>query len=183
LRAMPNVLVMRPGDAVETAECWQVALEQKSRPAILALSRQGLPQYRLEAAGENLSAKGAYRAKAAEAARKVVILATGSEVGLAMDSAKVLEEQGIGVDIVSTVCTELFDEQDAAYKADLLPQDALIVSLEAASTFGWQRYTGADGLNIGIDTFGASAPGKDLFAHFGFTSDAVVSQILNTLNA
>ncbi|MEO0698984.1 MAG: transketolase, partial [Pseudomonadota bacterium] len=183
LRAMPNVLVMRPGDAVETAECWQVALEQKDRPTILALSRQGLPQYRLEAAGENLSAKGAYRAKAAGAARKVVILATGSEVGLAMESAKALEEQGVGVDIVSMVCTELFDEQAPAYKADLLPQDALIVSLEAASTFGWQRYTGAGGLNIGIDTFGASAPGKDLFAHFGFTAEAVTSQILNTLNA
>ncbi|MEO0589680.1 MAG: transketolase [Pseudomonadota bacterium] len=183
LRAMPNVLVMRPGDAVETAECWQVALEQKDRPTILALSRQGLPQYRLEAAGENLSAKGAYRAKAAGAARKVVILATGSEVGLAMESAKALEEQGVGVDIVSMVCTELFDEQAPAYKADLLPQDALIVSLEAASTFGWQRYTGAGGLNIGIDTFGASAPGKDLFAHFGFTTEAVVAKILNTLNA
>ncbi|MEM6858687.1 MAG: transketolase [Pseudomonadota bacterium] len=183
LRAMPNVLVMRPGDAVETAECWQAALEQKDRPTILALSRQGLPQYRLEAVGENFSAKGAYRAKAAEAARKVVILATGSEVGLAMDSAKVLEEQGIGVDVVSMVCTELFDEQTPGYKADLLPDDALIVSLEAASTFGWQRYTGTDGLNIGIDTFGASAPGKDLFAHFGFTTQAVTTQILNTLKA
>ncbi|MEL6486652.1 MAG: transketolase, partial [Pseudomonadota bacterium] len=183
LRAMPGVLVMRPGDAVETAECWQIALSEKDRPTILALSRQGLPQFRLEAAGENLSAKGAYCAKAADATRKVVILATGSEVGLALDSAKALEEQGIGVDVVSMVCTELFDEQDLAYKADLLPSDALIVSLEAASTFGWQRYTGADGLNIGIDTFGASAPGKDLFAHFGFTVEAVTSQILNTLKA
>ncbi|MEM7700986.1 MAG: transketolase [Pseudomonadota bacterium] len=183
LRAMPNVLVMRPGDAVETAECWQVALEQKTRPTILALSRQGLPQYRLEAAEENLSAKGGYRAKAAETDRKVVILATGSEVGLALESAKALEEQGIGTDVVSMVCTELFDEQDEAYKADLLPSDALIVSLEAASTFGWQRYTGTDGLNIGIDTFGGSAPAKDLFAHFGFTTDAVVSKITSQLNA
>ncbi|MEL6709711.1 MAG: transketolase [Pseudomonadota bacterium] len=182
LRAMPNVLVMRPGDAVETAECWQVALEQKTRPTILALSRQGLPQYRLEAAEENVSAKGGYRAKSAEADRKVVILATGSEVGLALDSAKALEEQGIGTDVVSMVCTELFDEQDEAYKADLLPTDALIVSLEAASTFGWQRYTESDGLNIGIDTFGGSAPAKDLFAHFGFTTDAVVSKITSQLN-
>ncbi|MEL7319670.1 MAG: transketolase [Pseudomonadota bacterium] len=183
LRAMPNVLVMRPGDAVETAECWQVALEQKTRPTILALSRQGLPQYRLEAAEENVSAKGGYRAKSAEADRKVVILATGSEVGLALESAKALEQQGIGTDVVSMVCTELFDEQDEAHKADLLPTDALIVSLEAASTFGWQRYTGSDGLNIGIDTFGGSAPAKDLFAHFGFTTDAVVSKITSQLNA
>ncbi|MEO0643649.1 MAG: transketolase [Pseudomonadota bacterium] len=186
LRAMPNLLVMRPGDAVETAECWQVALDQKDRPTILALSRQSLPQYRLEAADGNLSAKGGYRAKAAEAARKAVILATGSEVGLALDVAKALEGEGVGTDIVSMVCTELFDEQDAAYKADLLPDDALIVSLEAGSTFGWQRYTGnaafPGGLNIGIDSFGASAPGKDVFAHFGFTTEAVTTQILNTLN-
>lgn len=186
LRAMPNLLVMRPGDAVETAECWQVALDQKDRPTILALSRQSLPQYRLEAADGNLSAKGGYRAKEAEAARKAVILATGSEVGLALDVAKALEGEGVGTDIVSMVCTELFDEQDAAYKADLLPDDALIVSLEAGSTFGWQRYTGnaafPGGLNIGIDSFGASAPGKDVFAHFGFTTEAVTTQILNTLN-
>jgi len=182
LRAMPNLLVMRPGDAVETAECWQAALMQKDRPTILALSRQGLPQYRLEATGENLSAKGGYRAKAADAERKVVILATGSEVGLALDTAKALEEQGIGSDVVSMVCTELFDEQDEAYRADLLPDDALIVSVEAASTFGWQRYTGSGGLNIGIDTFGGSAPAKDLFAHFGFTTEAIVSKITSQLN-
>ena len=183
LRAMPNVLVMRPGDVVETAECWQIALQQKDRPTILALSRQGLPQYRLEVAEDNLSARGGYRAKSAEAARKVVILATGSEVGLALDTAKALESEGVGTDVVSMVCTELFDEQDDAYKADLLPGDALIVSVEAASTFGWQRYTGTDGLNIGIDSFGGSAPAKDLFAHFGFTTEAVTSQILNKLNA
>ncbi len=182
LRAMPNLLVMRPGDAVETAECWQVALQQKDRPTILALSRQGLPQYRLKAADGNLSAKGGYRAKDAEAERKVVILVTGSEVGLALDTAKALEKQGIGTDVVSMVCTELFDEQDEAYKADVLPQDALIVSLEAASTFGWQRYTGADGINIGIDSFGGSAPAKDLFTHFGFTVEAVTTQITNKLN-
>ena len=183
LRAMPNILVMRPGDAVETAECWQVALQQKDRPTILALSRQGLPQYRLEAADGNQSAKGGYRAKAAEAARKVVILATGSEVGLALDAAKTLEGQGIGTDVVSMVCTELFDEQEEAYKADLLPADALIVSVEAGSTFGWQRYTGNAGLNIGIDSFGGSAPAKDLFAHFGFTPEAITTKITNKLNA
>ncbi|WP_299192299.1 transketolase [uncultured Erythrobacter sp.] len=182
LRAMPNVLVMRPADAVETAECWQLALSQPDRPTILALSRQGLPQVRLEDAGENLSAKGGYRLKSAGAARKVVLLATGSEIGLAMDCAAALEEAGVGTDVVSMVCTELFDEQDDAYRADLLPEDALIVSIEAASTFGWQRYTGTDGLNIGIDSFGASAPAGDLFAHFGFTTEAIVPQIQSKLN-
>ncbi|MEM9500968.1 MAG: transketolase [Pseudomonadota bacterium] len=182
LRAMPNLLVMRPADAVETAECWQVALEQKDRPTILALSRQGLAQVRLDPAGENMSARGGYRLKGAGSDRKVVILATGSEVGLAMDCAKALEAIGVGTDVISMVCTELFDEQTDEYRADLLPSDALIVSIEAASTFGWQRYTGADGLNIGIDSFGGSAPAKDLFAHFGFTADAIVPQIQNKLN-
>ncbi|MGB3469952.1 MAG: transketolase [Erythrobacter sp.] len=183
LRAMPNVLVMRPADAVETVECWKIALEQSDRPTILALSRQGLPQFRLEASSENLSAKGGYRAKSAVADRKVVILATGSEVGLAMQCADTLEADGIGADVVSMTCTELFDEQDESYRADILPDDALIVSIEAASTFGWQRYTGKNGINIGIDTFGGSAPAKDLFAHFGFTADAIVPQITSKLNA
>ena len=180
LRAMPNLLVMRPADAVETAECWEIALGQKDRPTVLALTRQNLPQLRHDA-GENLSARGGYRLKTAEAARKVVILATGSEVELAMACAAQLEAQGQGADVVSMVCTDLFDEQSAAYRADILPADALIVSIEAASTFGWQRYTGTSGLNIGIDSFGASAPADDLFAHFGFTAEKIVPQILNKL--
>ena len=183
LRAMPNLLVMRPCDAVETAECWEIALTQKDRPTVLALTRQNLPQLRLDASAENLSGKGAYRIASAGAPRKVVILATGSEVSLATECAAQLEAAGIGTDVVSMVCSELFDEQDAAYRADILPADALIVSIEAASTFGWQRYTGCDGLNIGIDSFGASAPASDLFAHFGLTAEAIVPQIQNKLNA
>ena len=182
LRAMPNLLVMRPADAVETAECWDIALRQPNRPTVLALTRQNLPQLRLKAS-ENLSAKGGYRIKAAEAPRKVVILATGSEVEIAAACAAQLEAAGVGTDVISMVCTELFDEQDAAYRADLLPADALIVSIEAASTFGWQRYTGTQGLNIGIDSFGASAPIADLYAHFGLTADAIVPQIQSKLNA
>ena len=182
LRALPNLLVMRPADAVETAECWEIALCQKGRPTVLALTRQNLPQLRHEA-GENLSAKGGYRIKPADAARKVVILATGSEVELAVECAAQLEASGVGTDVVSMVCTELFDEQPEAYRANILAADALIVSIEAASTFGWQRYTGRDGLNIGIDSFGASAPAGDLFAHFGFTADQIVPQIQNKLNS
>ncbi|MBA3864050.1 MAG: transketolase [Erythrobacter sp.] len=181
LRAMPNLLVMRPADAVETAECWGIALAQKDRPTVLALTRQNLPQLRLEP-GENLSARGGYRIQSAAAPRKVVIIATGSEVSLAVECAAQLEAAGVGTDVVSMVCTELFDQQSAAYRADILPDDALIVSIEAASTFGWQRYTGRDGLNIGIDSFGASAPAGDLFAHFGLTADTIVPQIQNKLN-
>jgi transketolase len=182
LRAMPNLLVMRPADAVETAECWEIALRQPDRPTVLALTRQNLPQLRLDA-GENLSAKGGYRIKAADVARKVVILASGSEVEIALQCAAQLEDAGIGTDVVSMVCTELFDEQDAAYRADLLPDDTLIVSIEAASTFGWQRYTGREGLTIGIDSFGASAPIADLYAHFGLTAEAIVPKIQNKLNS
>jgi transketolase len=182
LRAMPNLLVMRPADAVETAECWEIALRQPDRPTVLALTRQNLPQLRFDA-GENLSAKGGYRIKAAGVARKVVILASGSEVEIALQCAAQLEDAGIGTDVVSMVCTELLDEQDAAYRADLLPDDALIVSIEAASTFGWQRYTGREGLTIGIDSFGASAPIADLYAHFGLTAEAIVPKIQNKLNS
>lgn len=182
LRAMPNVLVMRPCDAVETAECWETALKQPDRPTILALSRQGLPQLRLAEEAENLSAKGGYRVKSAGAERKVVLMATGSEVSLAVECAEELEAAGIGADVVSMVCTELFDEQDEGYQADVLGGDILRVSIEAASTFGWQRYTGSGGLNIGIDSFGGSAPAGDLFKHFGFSAEAIVPQIKNKLN-
>ncbi|RKF23197.1 transketolase [Altericroceibacterium spongiae] len=184
LRAMPNLLVFRPADALETAEAWEIALRETSRPSLLALSRQGLPAIR-DDASENLSAKGAYRVKSASAGRKVILLATGSEVSLALEVAAVLEEQGIGSDVVSMPCTELFDEQDADYRADILgdnSSDAILrVSIEAGTTFGWERYTMTHGLNIGLDRFGASAPAGDLFKRFGFTVDAIVPQILEKL--
>ncbi|KWV92806.1 transketolase [Erythrobacter sp. YT30] len=182
LRAMPNLLVFRPGDAVETAECWAAAMLEKDRPSILALSRQGLPQFRLSEESENLSRKGGYRVRSAKAERKVVLLATGSEVSLALECADALEEQGVGADVVSMVCTELFDEQDDDYKTDIIPGGVMKVSIEAGSTFGWERYTGLKALNIGIDSFGASAPAKDLFEHFGFTADKIVPQILSKLS-
>ena len=182
LRAMPNLLVMRPADAVETAECWAIALAQQSRPTLLALTRQNLPPLRHDVT-ENLSAKGGYRLRGASAARKVVLVATGSEVSLALEVADKLEAAGHGADVVSMVSTELFDEQDAAYQDAILPRDALIVSIEAGTTFGWERYTGRDGLRFGIDGFGASAPIEDLFKHFGLTADAITPQILARLGA
>ena len=180
LRAMPNLLVLRPADAVETAECWALALAQDSRPSLLALTRQNLPPLRHDVT-ENLCLKGGYRLRAASAARKVVLVSTGSEVSLAIDIADKLEAAGHGADVVSMVSTELFDEQPAAYQADILPVDALLVSIEAGTTFGWERYTGRDGLRFGIDSFGASAPIDDLYAHFGLTVDAITPQILAKL--
>ena len=182
LRAMPNLLVMRPADAVETAECWALALAQQDRPTVLALTRQNLPPLRHDVT-ENLCAKGGYRLRAAGAARRVVLVATGSEVSLAMEIADKLEAAGQGADVVSMVATGLFDEQDAAYRADILPDDALIVSIEAGTTFGWERYAGRDGLRFGIDSFGASAPIDDLYRHFGLTADAITPQILAKLGA
>jgi transketolase len=180
LRVMPNLDVYRPADVVETAECWELALTRTDGPSLLALTRQNLPQVRTQAS-DNLCAKGAYRLRSATAARRVVLLATGSEVELALAAADALEGQGIGADVVSMPCWSLFDVQDPDYRADLLPRDALLVSIEAGATLGWERYTGRDGLNIGLDRFGASAPAPDLFKRFGFTAEAIVPRILAAL--
>ena len=175
LRMIPRLEVFRPADVIETAECWQLALENHDRPSVLALSRQNLPQLRED--GEMLSAKGAYRLKAADAPRKVVLVATGSEVALAVKVAEALEAYGAGADVVSMPCWERFEAQDYAYKADIFPKDVLKVSIEAGVTLGWERWVGSDGLTIGIDSFGASAPAEVLFDHFGFSVDSILSKI------
>jgi transketolase len=180
LRMIPNLDVYRPADVVETAECWELALQKQDGPGLLALTRQNLPQVRLEK-GENLCAKGGYRLRAATAARKVVLLASGSEVEVALGVADALEAQGIGADVVSMPCWSLFDAQDAAYRAGILPSDCLKVSIEAGTTFGWERYTGLDGLRFGIDRFGASAPAEALFDYFGLTAAKIAPQILSAL--
>ena len=182
LRAMPGLTVFRPADALETAECWQLALENAHGPSLLALTRQNLPAQPRGASG-NLSAKGAYRLAAATAPRKVIMIATGSEVALAVDVAAALEAQGIGADVVSMPSWELFEAQDAAYRDELMQADVLRVSIEAGTTFGWERYTMPGGLRIGIDSYGASAPARDLFAHFGFTVEAILPKILAKLEA
>lgn len=187
LRLIPNLYVFRPCDTIETAECWALALENDQTPSVLALTRQGLPQLRGEgdenwSASSNRSAKGAYRLKPAGAARKVVLVATGSEVALAMDVAAKLESEGIGADVVSMPCMELFEAQDASYRADIFPRNVLKVSIEAGTTLGWERFVGNDGLTIGLDGFGASAPADQLFAKFGFSVEAIVPKIIDKLN-
>ena len=182
LRMIPNLLVMRPADVVETAECWEIALREKDRPTVLALTRQGLPQLRNAPDETDMCSKGAYRLKKSSNAHKVTLVASGSEVHVALECAERLEKEGIGASVVSMVCTQLFDEQSADYRADMIPANTLRVSVEAGTTFGWERYTGTDGLNIGIDRFGASAPAGDLFKKFGLTADDIVPQIMNKLN-
>ena len=182
LRMIPGLGVFRPADAVETAECWALALARRDGPSLLALTRQNLPALRSDVS-ENMSARGGYRLICATAERQVVLLATGSEVALAVDTAKVLEAAGIGADVVSMPGWREFDAQDAAYRADLLPADTLKVSVEAGVTLGWQKYVGSDGITIGIDSFGASGPAEQLFPHFGFAADQIAAKITTKLAA
>ncbi|MEW5703859.1 MAG: transketolase [Pseudomonadota bacterium] len=181
LRAMPNLNVFRPADAVETAECWALAIAQRRRPSVLALSRQGLAALRTTPSRTNLSAKGAYVLGAPKAKTRVTLLATGSEVGLALEACGRLEEEGVPTRVVSMPCWELFEEQGADYREEVLGPGTLRVGIEAAVAFGWERYLGADGIFIGMAGFGASAPAKDLYAHFGITAEAVVEAVRRRL--
>jgi transketolase len=181
LRAMPGLTVYRPADAVETAECWALALAD-DKPSLLALTRQNVRPVRTKAEKANLCARGAYRLKSAQAQRRAILIATGSEVEIALDVAAELEKRGIGVDVVSMPSMELFDAQDEDYRLDILPdvsnREILRVSIEAGATFGWERYTGLHGLRIGIDRFGASAPATDLYDYFGLTATKITERVL-----
>ncbi len=179
LRLIPNLDVYRPCDSIETAECWALAIESASTPSVLALSRQNLPQLRTDIS-KNFSALGAYTLIPAKAARKVILIATGSEVAIAASVAERLEEQGIGADVVSMPSWERFDAQDADYRASVLPVGTMRISIEAGTTMGWERYVG-DGLRIGIDSFGASGPIDALYDYFGLTADKITPQIVARL--
>ncbi|MEN3164599.1 transketolase [Tistrella mobilis] len=178
LRMMPNVAVMRPADVVETAECWAAALERTNGPSVLALSRQNLKQLRLEASAGNLSAKGAYILREASAAPEAVLLATGSEVEIAVAAAEALEAKGVPTRVVSMPCWELFAAQPADYQAQVLGGDVVRIAIEAGIGFGWERWTGPKGAVIGMTGFGASAPAPELYRHFGITAEAVVDAAL-----
>ena len=171
LRAMPNLNVFRPCDAMETAECWEVALAAQDAPSVIALSRQGLPALRSDAA-ENRSAKGGYVLRDTDGNRDVTLLATGSEVSLAVEAAEALAGDGIKAAVVSMPCWEVFDAQDASYRAETLGT-APRIAVEAGIEMGWSKYTGNAEAFIGMSGFGASAPAGELFKHFGITADAV----------
>lgn len=180
LRVIPNLLTLRPADGVETAECWEIALNKKDGPSILALTRQGLPVVRTDDGKENLSAKGAYILKEASSAStpQVVIMATGSEVEIALAAQAILEESKIATRVVSMPSMELFAKQDATYQEKVLGDRKLIrVAVEAAVRQSWDRWLGFDGIFIGMSTFGESAPIKDLYSHFKITKEAVVEAV------
>ena len=175
LRAMPNMLVFRPADGVETAECWELALKNQTGPSTIALTRQGVASVRTEHVEENLSARGGYVLSPAKGDEKVVLIATGSEVGIAVEAQAALEAKGIGARVVSMPCMELFEAQDAAYQSRTLGGELPKVAVEAGVRFGWDRWIGHDGGFVGMDSFGASAPYKDLYNKFGITTDGVVA--------
>ncbi|MFK7937976.1 MAG: transketolase [Roseovarius sp.] len=186
-RATPNTWVFRPCDTVETAEAWEIALTSKQTPSVLSLTRQGLPTQRLEHKTKNLTAQGAYVLAEAEGKRQAILLATGSEVEIAMAARDILHAKGIGTRVVSMPCWELFEEQDEAYRKRVLPGGPVRVAVEAAIRFGWDRWLfGERGKRekagfVGMHDFGASAPADTLYTEFGITAEAVADKVQSLL--
>ena len=180
LRATPGLNVFRPADAVETAEAWEESLKTNG-PSILALSRQGLPAIRDESSSENLTKKGGYILKNANGKRDVTLIASGSEVEIAIKTSELLLEANINAAVISLPCWELFENQSEEYKSEVLG-NVLKVGIEAGSEMGWHKYIGSEGIFVGINTFGASAPAHELFKHFGFNPDEIKEKILKKLN-
>jgi transketolase len=188
LRAIPNLNVFRPCDTVETLECWQLALEAKGRPSVLALTRQNLPQLRLANDADNKCAAGAYEISKVPASlnngeAKVSIFASGSEVSLAVEAQNLLVARGIPTRVVSVPCMDLLLELPAAQKAAIIGKAPVKVAVEAAIRQGWDAVIGSDGIFVGMDGFGASAPYKDLYRHFGITPEAVAEAAQAALKA
>jgi transketolase len=180
LRAIPNLCVFRPADAVETAECWALALVREDGPSALVLTRQNLPALRSTLDDVNRSARGAYVLLPADGRRAVALLATGSEVALAREARTRLQAYGIGCALVSMPCFELFDQQDAAYRKEVLGP-GLRIAVEAAAPFGWTRYVQREEDVVGMRSFGASAPYEELYKHFGITAERIVELVRNRL--
>ena len=180
LRAMPGLHVYRPADALETAECWELAVKRADGPSMLVLTRQALPTLRTDIA-ENRSARGGYVLAEAEGPRQATLIATGSEVSLAMAAREMLAGENIPVAVVSLPCWELFAQQDETYKAAVLG-GGLRVGIEAGCDFGWERIIGTDGVFIGMPGYGASAPAEELYKYFGITAEAVSAAVRKRLS-
>ncbi len=180
LRAIPNLNVFRPADATETAECWALAITNKTTPSILSLTRQNLSSVRKEYTKDNLCARGGYILSDAANA-KVTIVATGSEIMIALDAQKKLAEKNIAARVVSMPCFEIFAQQPQSYRDEVLGKNTIKVGIEAAIRMGWDSVIGSDGIFIGMNSFGASAPAPDLYKHFGITAEAVVNEVTKKL--
>ena len=181
LRSIPNLNVFRPSDTIETFECWQIALESKETPSVIALTRQGVDQLRLKSSSKNESSSGAYEILRTGENISVTILATGSETSLASEVGHKLATDGIYSKIISMPCHELFDQQNEDYKNKILKETDLVVSIEASETNFWKKYTGTSGLNFGINEFGKSAPYKEIYNHFELNTENIVKRIKEKL--
>lgn len=184
IRAMPNVVTFRPADAVETAECWELALQRRDGPSVLALTRQGVPTVRTTHRDENLCARGAYEIAAADGDAAVTIFATGSEVSVALEARALLAEQGHATRVVSVPSWELFAAQAEHYREATLGlgRDTLRVAVEAGVSLGWERFIGENGVFVGMTGFGKSAPAKDLYEHFEITAAGIVARVVDLLS-
>ena len=181
LRATPNLHVLRPGDPVEVAECWQIAINSRTTPSILALSRQNLPQLRLGFDADNRCAAGGYELSAAYGAAAVSLFATGSEVAIAMQAKKLLAERKVSARVVSVPCFELLLALPESKRAAIIGQTKVNVAVEAGIREGWDTIIGPGGGFVGMSGFGASAPYKDLYQHFGLTAEKVAEAALARL--
>ena len=177
LRSIPNLNVFRPSDLIETFECWQLALESKNTPSVIALTRQGVPPIRIKNSSKNESSLGAYEVLRTNDIINVTIIATGSETSLAIEVGHKLATDGIYSKIVSMPCHELFDQQSEGYKNKILAETNLVVSIEASETDYWKKYTGSNGLNFGINDFGKSAPYKKIYKHFELDPESIAKKI------
>ena len=175
VRAMPNLMVLRPADAVETAECWSLALQNTAGPSLVVLTRQKLPALRTTHTDDNLCAMGGYEISPAEGEARVSLLATGSEVSVAVEAQQLLADEGVAARVVSIPCWELLEALDEEIRDQILGADTVRVAVEAGMSYGWDRYVGSDGAFVGMTSFGASAPAPDLFEHFGITAREVAA--------
>jgi transketolase len=181
LRAIPNLQVFRPCDAIETVECWELALQARDRPSLLALTRQNLPQLRRDADAANRCASGAYEISAAQGEARVSLFATGSEVSLAVEAQKLLQARGVLARVVSVPCFELLRAQPTTTRTRIIGSAPVKIGVEAAVRQGWDEIIGSDGGFVGMTGFGASGPYKELYAHFGITAQAIADAALARL--
>jgi transketolase len=181
LRSIPNLNVFRPADLIETFECWQLAIENKKTPSVIALTRQGVKSVRNKNISKNESSFGAYEVLRTGEEIKLTIISSGSETSLACDISHKLATESIYSKVISMPCQELFDQQNKEYKNKILTETDLVVSIEASETDYWKKYTGTNGLNFGINDFGKSAPYKEIYNHFELSLDCIIKKIREKL--
>ena len=181
LRSIPNLNIFRPADLIETFECWQLALENKNCPSVIALTRQSINPIRTKNSSKNESSFGAYEVARTGNDIKLTIISTGSETNLACEISHKLATENIYSKVISMPCQELFDQQAENYKNKILTETNLIVSIEASETNHWKKYTGNSGLNFGINNFGKSAPYKEIYNHFNLNSESIIKKIKEKL--